>query len=140
MGVLDKIPTCLTVCVLVMIFACLKRHTRSARLTLWAVGWTLVSTHFLAQLLEPAGDTIPFLRAFDAGALQFAAVVFLVSVSAVVERPRKRILLLAVLAVPCVAYAAMNAAGVKSPWPYCLCLVACFGGTAGFFFSIERRF
>ena len=55
MGVLEKLPTCMIVGVLVMIFACLKRHTRSARLTLLAVGWTLVFTHFLAQLLEPAG-------------------------------------------------------------------------------------
>lgn len=141
MGVLDKIPTCLTVCVLVMIFACLKRHTRSARLTLWAVGWTMVSIHFLAQLLEPAGPrTISFLRAIDAGALQLAAVVFLVSVSSVVENLAKRTILLTLLAVPCATYAVLEATGVSSRWPYCVCLIACFTGAGWFFFSVERRF
>ncbi len=53
MGVFEEIPTFLIVGALVIIFVCLKRHARSARLTLWTVGWTLVFTHFLAQLLEP---------------------------------------------------------------------------------------
>ena len=96
MGVLEKLPPCMIVGVLVMIFACLKRHTRCARLTLWAVGWTLVFIHFLAQLLEPAGHGIPFLRAVDGGTLQFSAIAFLVSVSAVVEdRARRTLTLLA---------------------------------------------
>jgi two-component system, NtrC family, sensor kinase len=141
MGVLEKIPTFLTVCALVMIFACLKRHTRSARLTLWAVGWTLVFTHFLAQLLEPGdGHSIPLLRAIDGGALQAAAVTFLVSVSSVVQDRARRILLFLVLAVPSVIYAVLVAFDIHSRWPYALCLAACFGGAASFFFSTERRF
>lgn len=141
MGVIEKIPTCLTVCVLVMIFACLKRHTRSARLTLWAVAWTLVSIHFLAQLLEPAGQgTIPILRAIDAGALQFSAVAFLVSVCSVAEDRIKRTLLLLTLAVPSVAYSILEASGVRSRWLYALCLATCFGGAACFFRWRERRF
>jgi len=138
---LDKIPTCLTVCVLVMIFACLKRHTRSARLTLWAVGWTLVSIHFLAQLLEPAGSpAIRWLQAVDAGALQFSAAVFLTSVSSVVEKRANRFVLLLVLAVPSVSYVVLDAAGATWRLPYVLCLATCFGGAALFFFKVERRF
>jgi len=137
---LDKIPTFLTVCVLVMIFANLKRHTRSARLTLWAVGWTLVSVHFLAQLLEPGGSRgVPLLRAIDAMALQFSAVIFLVSVASVVEDRTKRTLLLLILAAPSVTYAALDAIGAPWRWPYAVCLAACFAGGALFFFSVERR-
>ena len=141
MGVVDKIPTFLTVCALVMIFACLKRHTRCARLTLWAVGWTLVSTHFLAQLLEPNGaHASPLLLAIDGGALQASAVIFLISLSSVAENRAKRILLLLALAVPSVTYAVLNAYDVHSRWPYALCLVACFGSAACFSFWVKRGF
>ncbi len=141
MGFLEKLPTCMIVGVLVMIFACLKRHTRCARLTLWAVGWTLVFTHFLAQLLEPAGlHAIAFLRAVDAGALQFSAVAFLVSVSSVAEDRAKRTVVFMALAVPSITYAVLNAFSVHSRWPYALCLVACFSGAACFFFWVKRGF
>ena len=123
-----------------MIFACLKRHTRSARLTLWAVGWTLVSIHFLVQLLEPAGSHgIPLLRAIDAAALQFSAVLFLTSVTSVVENRAKRALLLLVLAIPSVTYAVLDGIGAPWRWPYALCLAIGFCGAALFFFSVERR-
>lgn len=116
-----------------MIFACLKRHTRSARLTLWSVGWTLVFTHFLAQLLEPAGgQAIPLLRAADSGALMLSAVVFLVSLSSVVEDRLRRSTLLAALAVPFVSYAVLEALHVTARWPYVLCVIAGFAAAAGF--------
>src|SRR5271154_180509 len=101
MGVLEKIPTFLIVGVLVIIFVCLKRQAHSARLTLWTVGWALVFTHFLAQLLEPdRGPASSLLLAIDSGSLQAAVVTFLVSVSLVVEDFAKRALLLLVLGVP----------------------------------------
>jgi two-component system, NtrC family, sensor kinase len=140
MGVLEKLPTCMIVGVLVMIFACLKRHTRCARLTLWAVGWTLVFIHFLAQLLEPAGHVIPLLRAVDGGALQLSAVAFLVSVSAVVEDRARRTLTLLSLGVPSVSYSVLQALDVQFRWPYVLCLIFCFGGAACFFFWVKRGF
>ncbi|MGD1081103.1 MAG: HAMP domain-containing sensor histidine kinase [Candidatus Sulfotelmatobacter sp.] len=140
MGVLEKLPTCMIVGVLVMIFACLKRHTRCARLTLWAVGWTLVFTHFLAQLLEPAGHAILFLRAVDAGALQCSAVAFLVSVSSLAEDRVKRTVALLALAVPSVTYAVLDASCVHSRWPYALLLIACFSGAACSFFWVKRGF
>jgi two-component system, NtrC family, sensor kinase len=133
MGVLEKIPTFLITGVLVIIFVCLKRHARSARLTLWTVGWTLVFTHFLAQLLEP--DRSPansFLLAVDSGSLQAAVVIFLVSVSRVAEDYAKRTLLLLVLGVPSAAYVVCTSYGVQARWPYILCLTACFGGAACF--------
>ncbi len=140
MGVVEKIPTFLTVGVLVIIFVCLKRQARSARLTLWTIGWALVFAHFLAQLLEPDhGPVSSFLLAVDSGSLQAAAVTFLVSVSCVVEDSVKRILLLLVLGLPSVVYVACTCYDVHAHWPYVLCLLTCFGGAAGFFFGVTRR-
>jgi two-component system, NtrC family, sensor kinase len=140
MGVVEKIPTFLTVGVLVIIFVCLKRQARSARLTLWTIGWALVFVHFLAQLLEPDhGPVSAFLLAVDSGSLQAAAVIFLVSVSCVVEDSVKRVLLLLVLGVPSVVYVACTCYDVHARWPYVLCLLTCFGGAAGFFFGVTRR-
>ena len=131
MGILEKIPTFLTVGVLVIIFVCLKRQARSARLTLWTVGWALVFTHFLAQLLEPDhGHVSSLLLAIDSAALQAAAVSFLVSVSSVVEDYAKRSLLLLVLGVPSITYVAFECYDVRARWPYVLCLIACFGGAS----------
>ncbi len=140
MGVLEKLPPCMIVGVLVMIFACLKRHTRCARLTLWAVGWTLVFIHFLAQLLEPAGHGIPFLRAVDGGTLQLSAIAFLVSVSAVVEDRTRRTLTLLALGVPSVSYSVLQALDVQLRWPHVVCLISCFGGAACLFFWVKRGF
>src|SRR5208282_6409191 len=140
MGVVEKIPTFLTVGVLVIIFVCLKRQARSTRLTLWTIGWALVFTHFIAQLLEPDhGPVSSFLLAVDSGSLQAAVVTFLVSVSFVVEDYAKRTLLLLVLGVPSVAYVACTCYDVRAHWPYVLCLLACFGGAAAFFFRISRN-
>jgi signal transduction histidine kinase len=140
MDILNKIPTFLTVAVLVIIFVCLKRHARNARLTLWAVGWTMVFIHFLAQLLEPAnGSASALLFAVDTGSLQAAAVAFLVSVSSVGEDRRKRTLLLLAVGVPAVAYAVLYGYDVQSRSLYVLCLLASFGGGITFAFWVHRR-
>jgi signal transduction histidine kinase len=140
MGVLEKIPTFLITGVLVIVFVCLKRHARSGRLTLWTVGWALVFTHFLAQLLEPVhGPARSFLLAVDAGSLQLAVVAFLVSVSSVSENRAKRRLLLLVLGVPSVAYVVCASCGVAMRWPYILCLAACLSGIICFFFELSGK-
>ncbi len=133
MGGAEKIPTFLTVGVLVVLFVCLKRQARSIRLTLWTVAWTLVFTHFLAQLLEPSrGSTRSLLLAFDSGSLLAAAVSFLVSVSSAVEDSARRTLRLIALAGPAAAYAACDSYGIPSRWPYVLCLAVCSGVVAWF--------
>ncbi|MBZ5680853.1 MAG: hypothetical protein LAO24_12185 [Acidobacteriia bacterium] len=140
MGVLEKVPTFLIVGVLVIILVCLKRQARSPRLTLWTVGWALVFTHFLAQLLEPDhGRVSSLLLAIDSASLQAAAVSFLVSVSSVVEDYGRRTLLLLVLGVPSVVYVACRSYDVHARWPYVLCLLACFGGAAWFFFRVGGK-
>jgi hypothetical protein len=140
MGVLEKIPTFLITGVLVIIFVGLKRHARSARLTLWTVGWTLVFTHFLAQLLEPGhGPANSLLLAVDSGSLQAAAVTFLVSVCLVAEDYARRTLLLLVLGLPSVTYVLCASYGVQARWPYILCLAACFGGAAYFVLGVSGK-
>jgi hypothetical protein len=140
MGILEQIPTFLTVGVLVIIFVCLKRQARSARLALWTFGWALVFTHFLAQLLESdRGDVSSLLLTVDSGSLQAAAVCFLVSVSFVVKDSAKRTLLLFMLGVPSVAYVACTCFDIHARWPYVLSLVACFGGAACFFLRFNRK-
>jgi two-component system NtrC family sensor kinase len=140
MGVLEKIPTFLITGVLVIVFVCLKRHARSARLTLWTVGWTLVFTHFLAQLLEPDhGPVNPLLSVLDAGSLQAAVVAFMVAVSSVAEDYARRSLLLLILGVPAAVYVICTSYAVQAPWPYVLCLTACFAGGACFFFRGSQR-
>jgi signal transduction histidine kinase len=141
MGVLDKLPTFLTVGALVIIFTCLKRHAHCARLTAWTAGWALVFTHFLAQLLEPGhGPFSSLLLAIDLVALQAAAVAFLVSVSSVVENSVRRFTLLLVIGVPALLYTGLLAFGSQARWLYVLCLIACFGGAAIFFIRVHRRF
>jgi two-component system, NtrC family, sensor kinase len=139
MTLLEKIPTVVTVAVLVGIFLALKRHSRSARLQLWMVAWFLIFTHFVAQLLEPAtGEPSPYLLAMDLGSLQAAAVAFVVSVSAVAEDKTKRTLMLAALGTPSVAYAILASYDVHSRWPYLLCLLACFVGGILFLFWVRK--
>lgn len=140
MGGVEKIPTFLTVGVLVMIFLCLKRQARSVRLTLWTVAWALVFAHFLAQLLAPdQGSNSLLLLALDSGSLQAAAVCFLVSFSCVVEDFAKRTILLLLLGVPSIAYAACSSYDVHFRWPYISCLIVCFGGAAYFFFRVNVK-
>jgi two-component system NtrC family sensor kinase len=139
MTLLEKIPTVVTVAVLVGIFLALKRHSHSARLQLWMVAWFLIFTHFVAQMLEPAtGDVSSYLLAIDLGSLQAAAVAFVVSVSAVAEDKRKRTLLLLITGIPSVAYVLLASYDVHVRWPYVLCLLACFIGGILFLFWVQK--
>ena len=140
MTLLEKIPTVVTVAVLVGIFLALKRHSHSARLQLWMVAWFLIFTHFVAQMLEPAtGDVSSYLLAIDLGSLQAAAVAFVVSVSAVAEDKRKRTLLLLITGIPSVAYVLLASYDLHVRWPYVLCLLACFIGGILFLFWVRKR-
>jgi two-component system, NtrC family, sensor kinase len=139
MTILEKIPTLVTVAVLVGIFAGLKRHSHSARLHLWLVAWFLVFTHFVAQMFEPAsGTSSPWLVAIDLGSLQASAVAFVTSVASVVDDRRKRNLLLAIAGVPSVAYAVLAAFDVHARWPFVMCLVGAFAGAVWFLTRVRK--
>src|SRR5580658_7321236 len=139
MTLLEKIPTVVTVAVLVGIFLALKRHSHSARLQLWMVAWFLIFTHFVAQLLEPAaGEVSPYLLAVDLGSLQAAAVAFVVSVSAVAEDKHKRTSMLLITGVPSVDYAILASFDLHARWPYVLCRLMCFLGGIVFLFWLRK--
>jgi len=141
MTIFEKLPTLVTVAVLVGIFAGLKRHSRSARLQLWLLAWFLVFTHFAAQLFEPSSGPIsPWLSALDLGSLQASAVAFLVSVSSVAENRLKRSLLLAVTGVPTIAYGVLDCYAVRARWPFVLSLLAAFLGGLAFLVYVRRTF
>jgi two-component system, NtrC family, sensor kinase len=141
MNVLEKLPTVITVAVLVGIFAGLKRHSRSARLRLWQIAWFLIFTHFVAQMFEPAtGDVSPWLTAVDLCALEASAVVFVVSVSAVVEDSFRRNLLLSVMGIPALIYGALACFDVQARWPFVASLAAAFGGGIVFLIWIRQSF
>ncbi|MGB7583968.1 MAG: HAMP domain-containing sensor histidine kinase [Terriglobales bacterium] len=140
MTILEKIPTLVTVAVLVGIFAGLKRHSRSARLQLWLVAWFLVFTHFVAQMFEPAsGGTNPLLLAMDLGSLQASAVAFVASVASVVDDRLKRGVLLTVAGVPSVTYAVLAAYDVHVRWPFVVCLAATFVGAMAFLLWVRKK-
>jgi signal transduction histidine kinase len=140
MTFLDKVPTVLTVAVLVGIFAGLKRHSHSARLRLWLSAWCLIFVHFVVQMLEPATGTVnPLLLAVDLGSLQASAIAFVVSVSAVVDDRWKRTLMLLVTGVPSVSYMVLAAYDVHARWPFLLALATSFVGGLSFLFWVRRK-
>jgi two-component system, NtrC family, sensor kinase len=139
MTILEKLPTVITVAVLVGIFAGLKRHSRSARLQLWLIAWFLVFAHFVVQLFEPSnGQVSPWVQALDLASLQASAVAFVVSVSSVVENRMKRSLLLAVTGVPATAYAILSCYEVHARWLFVLSLVGAWLGGIAFLVYARR--
>ncbi|MGA7301978.1 MAG: hypothetical protein WBX10_16820 [Candidatus Sulfotelmatobacter sp.] len=137
MTILEKMPTVVTVAVLVGIFAGLKRHGRSARLQLWLVAWFLIFIHFVAQMIEPpTGAVSPLLLAVDLASLLASAVIFVVSVSSVVEERARRNLLLLLTGIPAVTYGVLDCYDLHARWPFVVCLLACFGSGAFFFFRV----
>ncbi len=139
MSILSKIPTVLTVAVLVGIFAGLKRHEKTARVQWWMVAWFFIFVHFAVQLLEPeSGAVSSLLLALDFGSLQASAVAFCVSVSAVAEDKAKSLVLVLVAGLPSVAYAILAACDFHARWPFIFCLLATYGGGIGFLLFVRR--
>jgi signal transduction histidine kinase len=101
LSLLDKLPTILVLFVLVGIFLSLRRHAPSARIRLWTYAWALIFLHFFIQAFETHTGTLEnILESVDIGALELSGVVFAISMTRAVEDRRKRLTMLAVLAVP----------------------------------------
>jgi hypothetical protein len=100
-SLLDKLPTILVLFVLVGIFLSLRKHAPSARIRLWTYAWALIFLHFFIQAFETHTGTLEnILESIDIGALELSGVVFVVSMTHVVEDRKKRLTMLAVLALP----------------------------------------
>ncbi|MFZ0736404.1 MAG: ATP-binding protein [Candidatus Acidiferrales bacterium] len=105
-SILDKLPTILTLAVLVGIFLALRKHSTSARIRLWTYAWALIFIHFLIQVFETHTGTIEqIVESIDLGALELSGVVFVVSMCRTVEDRFHRRLLLALFGVPTVFHA-----------------------------------
>jgi signal transduction histidine kinase len=131
-SLLDKLPTILVLFVLVGIFLSLRKHAPSARVRLWTYAWALIFLHFFVQAFETHTGTLEnILESIDIGALELSGVVFAVSMTLAVEDRKKRLTMLAVLAVP----TAFHAVASVFDWHvYGLMALALgtifFGGTA----------
>ena len=100
-SLLDKLPTILVLFVLVGIFLSLRKHAPSARIRLWTYAWALIFLHFFIQAFETHTGTLEnILESIDIGSLELSGVVFVVSMTLAVEDRKKRLTMLALLAVP----------------------------------------
>lgn len=98
---LDKLPTILTLAVLVGIFLALRKHSPAARVRLWTYAWALIFVHFLIQVFEThSGLTENVAESIDLGALELSGVVFVVSMSQAIMDRWRRALVLSILVVP----------------------------------------
>jgi len=121
-AILDKLPTILTLAVLVGIFLALRKHSSSARTRLWTYAWALIFVHFLIQLFETHSGTIEqIIESIDLGALELSGVVFAISMSRSVENHRRRNTLLGLFLFPI----AFQATAVTFGWHARVALAAC---------------
>jgi two-component system, NtrC family, sensor kinase len=137
--ILDKLPTILTLAVLVGIFVALRKHSESERTRLWNYAWALIFIHFLIQIFETHTGTLEnVVETIDLASLELSGVVFAVSMSRYVENRRLRNALLGVLAIP----TAFHATAAVFDWKIRSAMVACIFivtlGAAGFTFFIEE--
>jgi two-component system, NtrC family, sensor kinase len=140
MNILEKVPTVLSVGVLVVIFVCLMRHARSARLHLWMMGWCMVFTHFAMQLFEPSSGAVsPVLFAIDGGALQASAVMFLAALATGIETSLSRRFILAGAGAPAVAFIVLDSFDLQARWPFVFCLLGCLAAGVLLCLLEERR-
>ena len=120
-AILDKLPTILTLAVLVGIFLALHKHSASSRTRLWTFAWALIFVHFLIQVFETHTGTIEHIvESIDLASLELSGVVFVVSMLRSVENHFRRTVLLYLLATP----TAFHATAITFGWPVRGALVA----------------
>jgi two-component system, NtrC family, sensor kinase len=137
-AILDKLPTILTLAVLVGIFLALHKHSASSRTRLWTFAWALIFVHFLIQVFETHTGTIEHIvESIDLASLELSGVVFVVSMLRSVENHFRRTALLYLLAVP----TAFHATAITFEWPVRGALVAALAvltvGSVAFVFLEE---
>jgi len=110
---LDKLPTILTLAVLVGIFLALRKHSTSTRVRLWTYAWALIFAHFVIQIFEGRSGTLEnIFESIDLGALELSGIVFIVSMARSVEDRFRRRVLLVFLGVP----TAFHATAITFGW------------------------
>ncbi len=137
-AIFDKLPTILTLAVLVGIFLALQKHSASSRTRFWTFAWALIFVHFLIQVFETHTGTIEHIvESIDLASLELSGVVFVVSMARSVENHFRRAVLLYLLAVP----TAFHATAITFGWPVRGALVAAIAvltaGSVAFVFLEE---
>ena len=121
---LSKLPTIILLGVLVVIFAALLKQNRTFRFRLWFLGWTIIFLRFVLQLLwRPLGLPTGIYATLDLTSLQFAGIVFMVSVSALADT-KWRNLYFIYFGGSIAVYAYCLTHGVESPWAYLAILLS----------------
>lgn len=115
---LSKLPTVVLLGVLVAIFAALLKQNRTFRFRLWFLGWTIIFTRFLLQMVwRPLGLAVSTYSALDIASVQIAGIIFMVSVSALAETKWRNLYFIYFGgSVTVYAYCLTN--NVTSPWVY----------------------
>jgi signal transduction histidine kinase len=132
---LDKLPTILTLGVLVGIFLALRKHSASERVRLWTYAWMLIFVHFLVQVFEGrAGFPEHILESIDLGALELSGVVFLASMIRSVENRKRHMLVMVGLGVPVLFHATVATFGwhLRAPMMATIVVLAVLGTAFAF--------
>lgn len=135
----DKLPTILVLAVLVGIFIALRRYVRSRRLNLWIAAWGLIFVHFIADWLDSANPNSPLLLWIVAEcALLLSGIFFVASLTSFFENKKLTAGLIALFAVPMMAYT--SAFAYDRDWPalYVACLAVIFLGLPVFIWSVRK--
>ncbi len=135
----QKIPTLVVLGALLAIFVALERQRRAVWVRMWLIGWICTFGHIVLELFLPTPYPVSFWTVLNLALWPAGAVLFLVSVSRVVEEPRQRNGLLFTLAAPTIVYAVLLGSGVTTWWLYAAVQVVIFGGGLGWGYRIYRR-
>jgi len=140
-SLLDKLPTILVLAVLVGIFVSLRKHSPSLRMRLWIAAWALIFVHFLVQVFEVDGRTGTLEAVFDSvdlASLELSGVVFLISLTTVMENRLRRFILFALLGVPVAFHAVAASFNWQHRWAMSACVTVIFFGGAAYPYFARR--
>lgn len=103
---LDAVAPVITLAALVGIFLSLRQQSGSLRFRLWTAGWIVVLLHVAVNLMKASSyQTQRILDSVSVASVGVAGLVFLLSMSALMERRRWRWALIALVGIPLVGFA-----------------------------------
>ncbi len=101
-----QIPSLILLGTLVLIFGSVRQQNRTIRFRLWLYAWVMIFIRLaLSLFFHGANGRHPGLEGLDLSLIQCAALIFMISVSTIADRPVARYALFFALAIPSVAYA-----------------------------------
>ena len=139
-SLLDKLPTILVLAVLVGMFVSLRKHSESARIRLWILAWSLIFLHFVVQVFEGGtGNLEALYECIDLVALELSGIVFLTSLTMIVENRKRAAWLFSALAVPAAFHGIAAQFDWHLRWPMAAALACFFGAAAAYTIYANRK-